>query len=414
MADLTVKAMANKRNAALAAGILTYICLGFLYSWSNYIDFMERSQGWSRTELATVFTVSMLGFAVACILGGALSQRIGSLAVIRMGGAMICLGLVGSGFSTSVWMLCLCFGGLCGVGVGIAYIAAMPCVQAWFPDRLGLISGFLLMTYGLGGTILGSITTKIMAETTWQTGFRVMGLVMGAVILLSSGFLREPKEEQKLCLVQSRTGKEKKTVRKAPETEGGLEADFRTMLSRRSFWLYFAWYVLIASLWMGAVGQAATYALDMGAGRKLATLTAGAITFFNGTGRLLTGWLHDIWSRRRVMMYISVDVLVAVVLMYLGLKFSLLWLLILAVSLIGLGYGASATTNPVVIRRFYGEKDYAQNLGIVNCNGLFSAVLGSTMGPFLIEHYTGYDAMMLYFIGLIAIAFVLQLGIKKP
>ena len=98
----------------------------------------------------------------------------------------------------------------------------------------------------------------------------------------------------------------------------------------------------------------------------------------------------------------------------LGLEFSVLWLLILAVSLVGLGYGAAATTNPVFVRRFYGEKNYAQNLGIVNCNGLFSAFLGSTMGPFLIEHYAGYDAMMLYFIGLIAISFVLQLGIKRP
>ena len=412
--EKSVFQMERKRIQALVAGIFLYICLGFQYSWSNYIDFLERDQGWSRTELAAVFTVCMLCFAAACFLGGTLSQKIGALWVMRLGAVSIFLGLIGSSFAASVLMLCVCFGGLCGGGIGIAYIAAMPCVQQRFPDRLGLISGVLLMTYGLGGTILGTVTTALMAATDWRTGFRVLGIAMGIVMLLASGFLREPDAEEKLYLEERRAQAERgKKAGRPPVETVGIEADMRTMLSRKSFWYYFIWYVLISSLWMGAVGQAATYALDMGAGLKLATLTAGAITFFNGAGRLFAGWLHDVMPRRRVMMGISALVLVAVVLMYLGLKFSILWLLILSVSLIGLGYGASATTNPVFIRRFFGQKNYAQNLGIVNCNGLFSAILGSTMGPLLIQRFAGYDVMMIYFIVLIAIAFVLQLGIKE-
>ena len=50
--EKSVFQMERKRIQALVAGIFLYICLGFQYSWSNYIDFLERDQGWSRTELA--------------------------------------------------------------------------------------------------------------------------------------------------------------------------------------------------------------------------------------------------------------------------------------------------------------------------------------------------------------------------
>ena len=54
-------------------------------------------------------------------------------------------------------MLYLGFGVLCGLGAGFAYNAVMSTMSAWFPDKQGLISGILLMGFGLSAFIVGKI-----------------------------------------------------------------------------------------------------------------------------------------------------------------------------------------------------------------------------------------------------------------
>lgn len=47
------------------------------------------------------------------------------------------------------------FGGLCGFASGFAYNAVLSSVRLWYPDRQGLISGILLMGFGIGAFLIG-------------------------------------------------------------------------------------------------------------------------------------------------------------------------------------------------------------------------------------------------------------------
>ena len=80
---------------------------------------------------------------------------------------------------------------------------------------------------------------------------------------------------------------------------------------------------------------------------------------------------------------------------------------------IGFAYGGTAITNSLIIRKFYGNKYYAENFGVLNFSGALSAFIGpSVVG--LIQVSTGtYATVMMYFIAIAAISFVIQHFIKK-
>lgn len=413
----------KKRGLALAAGLVSYVCLGFLYSWSNYVAYMENDEGWSRTGIAAAFTICIIMFGVGCFMGGTLAKKLGNIRVIRLGALLLMAGLFGAGLSQNLGMLYLFYGGFYGISLGLTYVPIMPLVHAWFPERIGLISGVLLMFYGFGGTIMGEIAMKIVLNSSWETAFKTMGILIFVLIVVSSAFLTGPGEKEAVCLAgiaessdkKKQSAKETKGITKeADGNEETLELNLKGMLKRKSFWYYYFWFTFLSCFWLGAVGQTATFALDMGASVRVATLTAGSITFCNGAGRIVVGWLHDHVSRRKIMMGITFIMLAASVLVYISLVFGILWLLIPSVGFIGISYGAAATTNPVFIRRFYGTKNYSQNYGIVNTNGMFSAFLGSSMGPILIEKSGNYHVMMIYFIALLVISFVFQWKLRRP
>jgi len=82
-------------------------------------------------------------------------------------------------------MLYLSFGVLCGLASGFSYNAVMSSISRWFPDKQGLISGILLMGFGIGAFLIGKLYQAFTPDTTgaWRTSFLVLG---GAIFVVFS------------------------------------------------------------------------------------------------------------------------------------------------------------------------------------------------------------------------------------
>lgn len=409
----------KKRRLALAAGLVTYICVGFIYSWSNFVAPMDSQSGWSRSETSVAFTLSMLTFGICCFLGGMLVKRLDTATVVRIGSLLMLLGIWGTSLTYDVHFMWFLYGIVASAGYGVTYTANMSAVQAWFPDKTGFISGLLLAAYGLGGMITGTIAMIIVNASGWRAAFKVMGIGIGFLTLTAARFIIPPDEEQNILLrslIETDSCDESRKISASCLNPGeqSLDVDLKGMFRRKSWWLYFAWACMASVLWQGTVGQTASFALDMGASVGLATTATGCITVGNGLGRLLFGTLYDRMKRSKVMNLISGLLLLTTAMMFVALAGGHLGLLIAASLLMGLGYGGQASTNPIFIRRFFGDSNYAENFGIVNFNSIFGSVFGVTVGSVLITCFEGYFVMMTYFTIVAALAFIAQSFIRRP
>jgi MFS family permease len=66
------------------------------------------------------------------------------------------------GVVTSLWSLCLCYGGLFGMGVGLSYTPPLVCGYKHFPQHKGLVSGFVVSGFGAGAFVFNQVKGELV------------------------------------------------------------------------------------------------------------------------------------------------------------------------------------------------------------------------------------------------------------
>ena len=88
-------------------------------------------------------------------------------------------------------------------------------------------------------------------------------------------------------------------------------------------------------------------------------------------------------------------------------------LCIVGLCLTGLSYGSCPTMVTSFVSAFYGQKHFATNFSIMNCN-LICASFMATACSSLISAFGGYTAPFVLLLTLAVVALILNLSIKKP
>src|SRR5205823_5852529 len=95
----------------VAAGILvTCMGLGAMFSLGVFLKPISESMGWSRTGISTVALLNWLFMGLGSLVWGALSDRIGTRAVVLCGGVLLGGGLVAASQATTLGQFQLLFG----------------------------------------------------------------------------------------------------------------------------------------------------------------------------------------------------------------------------------------------------------------------------------------------------------------
>ena len=178
-------------------GVIVLLLAGLVYAWSVISKSIAASRpDWSAAQLSMTFTLVMAFFCVGCLIAGILAKKTSPKIYVMIAAVLFLAGfLVASTTGTSVIMLYLGFGILCGLGAGFAYNAVMSTMSAWFPDKQGLISGILLMGFGLSAFIVGKIFAAVTPSTggdEWKVTFRVLAIVIFVVMIICSFFFVKP------------------------------------------------------------------------------------------------------------------------------------------------------------------------------------------------------------------------------
>ena len=398
----------QRRWVYLALGTAALLFAGVIYAWSILKTPLAEQFGWSGKELALNYTLTMWCFCLGGFAGGMLGKQLGSrvcllLAALLAGGGFV---LVAQLSGSSVLPLYLCYGGMGGLGIGLAYNVIISTVNRWFPDKKGLCSGVLMMGFGASALVVGKLAAALMEGPGWRTAYLCVGIALGVVLGLTALFLCAPGSD---------------TVLPAPaprqEGRGGdveaLECTTGQMLRRSSFWLAFFCIVCLSAVGSTVFSFAKDLSMSTGANADFATTLVGVLSICNGLGRILIGSLFDKVGRKRTMLTANLLTILAAGTTLLAAALHSLPLCVAGLCLTGFSYGSSPTISSAFTSAFYGSKHFPLNFSVMNFN-LIPAALTATAAGSLLESSGGFKAPLALLAGLALGSLVLSLMIRKP
>ena len=395
----------NKRIVTLIAGATIYLSIGLIYAWSIFVKPLEAEFGWNRTETSLTFTISMTFFCIGGVISGLLLKKKSGRFIIMLSALLLAAGFLLSSRVETLGGIYMSYGVLCGLGVGLAYNANISTVIRWFPDKVGFISGILLMCFGGGGLILGSVASSLIVSMGFRTTFTILAFTFAVILVVGGLFIKPPGEKDVLPA--------RKLKAKGSE-DYGVEISTLEMLKRKSFWLYFTWSSVLTGAGLAVIGHASVGAQDVGATVSQAALIVGAISVSNGIGRVVVGLIFDRFGRKISVRWSNSTMVIAFTLLSLAIFNESMTLFIMGGIVIGIAYGSIPPTNAAYVNLFYGPKNYALNFSVMNT----AIIPGSILGPLVagaIKTSTGsYLPAFVFILALSVVAYVLQIAIKRP
>jgi len=396
----------NKRWIYLGVGTLLLIFCGLIYGWSLFREpFGQVYTSWTLSQLSMTFTISMTFFCLGGFVAGKLSAKLPPRVIIMMSAVLLLAGFFGvsrmnpDNPDASLPMLYICYGVLGGTGVGFSYNSVIGTMNKWFPDKPGTASGIMLMGFGLGALILGSVATSLVASQGIFKTFMILGIAIFVVLMIGSMFIKVPEAPAE------------KDGQKAAPAEGKTAGE---MLKTPSFWIFFIWCIIGNSGGLMVINSAASIAVLFGA----PAIVGMVVSVFNGAGRVLIGGIFDKVGRKITMLVNIIALLAGGIALLMGAKTTAMILILAGLLCMGIAYGGFPTITSAFINRQYGAKYFATNFSLANFSLIPAAILGPMISSKLVESAGGaYDttfmAIIVCGIGTLVLWAVLNAAVNK-
>ncbi len=405
--------MDKKRWLYAAVGTIILLFAGLVYAWSVIASpIAAYFPEWNKAQLSLTFTICMSFFCFGGLVGGLTAKKIKTRYILWASGILFFIGFFMASKTEELIMLYIGYGILAGFASGLAYNGIMSCVTRWFTDKPGLISGILLMGFGLGSFIIGKVyqafTPAGAGVDAWRESFFIFGIVLVAVLFIGGLIVKAPGKD----FIAPKPHEKKNSGK---NLEVGMDVGPKTMLKRPTFWLYFIWSVCLSAAGLALISQASGIVLEINPAAAAGTVATvvGLISILNGIGRVICGGLFDKIGRKATMLVVNCTFFVAVGLLILALTSTSFTLIIVAFIVSGLAYGGITPMNSAFIGSFYGAKHYPVNYPIVNMN-LLLASFGGTIAGALYDSSGSYLSTFFIMLGAVAVATISSIMIKKP
>lgn len=372
----------SKKWLIAILGTLTHLMLGTVYAWSFFQTPVAESAGWTNSQAAWAFSLSIFMLGVTSAWAGGKMTTFGPRKMAVIGGVLYALGYLISGYALmhhSLLLLYLGFGIIGGIGLGLAYVTPVATVSAWFTKNQGLATGMVVMGFGFGALVMSKLLAPFFLSITGNNlsnTFYYIGLVMLVVIPLSALSLRLPVSE-------GSTTKESASAQP--------KVSFAKDIFGKPFvvvWLVFLVNIIAGMIFISFQSPLLQDLLklqmpsgtDFSNPEVIASLAASGATLiaissvFNGLGRFAWGGFSDKFGRMqtfRLLMLLQAVIFVLLIFVGNPILFSVLVCLVL------LSYGGGFGVLPSLAKDIYGSKLMASAYGAF----LTAWGVGGIIGP---------------------------------
>ncbi len=286
----------------LGACIVAMMAIANLqYAWTLFTVPLTKSLQATLSAVQLAFTLFILAETWLVPVEGYLIDKLGARLVVTIGGVLVGLGWMGSGFAHSLTGLYFWYT-VGGVGAGAVYGASIGTALKWFPDRRGLAAGLAAGAYGFG-TALTVLPIQQMIETRgYESAFIVWGAIQGVIVLAAAQFMLAPTAGWKPRGWVQPTA----STSRVAQSRGNITP--WAMIRTGTFWVMYLMMALVAFGGLMVTAQLKPIAAQTGMDRVVVAFGVTALglalvldRIMNGITRPFWGWVSDHIGRYNTM-----------------------------------------------------------------------------------------------------------------
>jgi len=382
--------MKKNKYLIVLAGMVMQLSIGFIYAYSKWIEPLTTALNWDAHDTKTGFSLAICFLGLTAAFMGKFAQKVGPTKAGLIATLFLTIGLLGTAYAVSVgniYLFYLTFGVLQGIGLGFGYVVPVYTVVKWFPEKPGMASGIIIMSFALGSLLASFLIGPLIVSMGLSGAFATLAIAYGICMLLSALYLANPE---------------------STNTNQHVHIDLtpKEIITDKRFMAL--WLLLFLNVCGGIaiISKAAVLGVEVaGMSAAQATMFVAIIGLFNGIGRLFWSSISDkIGCWATFMLFIAINVVCFALIP--SFSTSLIGFQILTFIVIA-GYGAGFATMPSFVKSIYGAENYGQVLGYT----LTAWSAAAFVGPILLELTTEITIFYLFSI-LLVIALLVGLWLK--
>jgi len=382
--------MSKNKYLIVLAGMVMQLSIGSIYAYSKWIEPLSKELNWDAHDTKTGFSLAICFLGLTAAFMGKFAQKIGPTKAGLIATVFLTIGLLGSAFAVkigSLYLFYLTFGVLQGIGLGFGYIVPVYTVVKWFPDRPGLASGIIIMSFALGSLLASFLIGPLYASMGLSGAFGVLGIVYGICMLLSALYLANP-------------------ISNSNSQHSHQDLTPKQIITDKRF--IALWLLLFLNVCGGIaiISKAAILGEEVvGMSATQSTMFVAIIGLFNGIGRLFWSSISDkIGCWATFMIFIGINAICFALIPTFStdqISFQALTFTIIA------GYGAGFATMPSFVKDIFGADKYGPVLGYT----LTAWSAAAFVGPLLLGLTADISIFYLFAI-LLLVALIVGLWLK--
>lgn len=382
--------MKKNKYLIVLAGMIMQLSIGSIYAYSKWIEPLTKELNWEAHDTKTGFSLAICFLGLTAAFMGKFAQKVGPTKAGLLATLFVTLGLLGTALAVNmgnIYLFYLTFGVLQGIGLGFGYVVPVYTVVKWFPEKPGMASGIIIMSFALGSLLASFLIGSLIVSMGLSGAFATLAIAYGICMLLSALYLANPE---------------------STNTNQHVHIDLtpKEIITDKRFMAL--WLLLFLNVCGGIaiISKAAVLGVEVaGMSAAQATMFVAIIGLFNGIGRLFWSSISDkIGCWATFMLFIAINVVCFALIP--SFSTSLIGFQILTFIVIA-GYGAGFATMPSFVKSIYGAENYGQVLGYT----LTAWSAAAFVGPILLELTTEITIFYLFSI-LLVIALLVGLWLK--
>ncbi|WGR91820.1 MFS transporter [Bradyrhizobium sp. ISRA443] len=350
-----------------AAFVVTFVGFGSAYTFSSFVESLQRDFGASRGSVSLVFSFAGFLYFGLGVISGPLADRWGARKLAALGMALVGLGLMLASQAQTIVQVYAAYSIGIGAGVGCAYVPTLGAVQRWFVRRRGFASGLAVSGIGVGTLVMPPLATWLIASLGWRDSYLVLG-VLAAITGIGSSLLiaDDPRWHG-----TGPDGDPLDSMSSGPVRRGVSIGE--AVRTPRFAGLYAACLISAFGVFVPFV-HLVPFAVDQHVTPALAVLLLGMIGVGSTAGRFFLGSIADRIGRDTFLIAMYVGMAVSLAIWAIAGGF---WSLTVFALLFGVFYGGWVAILPAVVTDHFGGRNVGGIIGILYT----SVAIGTLLGP---------------------------------
>lgn len=380
-------------------------CSGF-YTFSVFLEPLQKTFGWSRTQISLAFTISALLGGVLSPLLGQMISKFGAKNLFLFGSILAGCSLLGLSTIQQLWQYYVIVAVMSVGLICTGQVTATTLITLWFEKRRGTAMGIIMVGIGLGSMAMVFISSMVTQAYGWRIAYSVLGL-MTLVIGIPTILLTIKSKPEDMNLLPY--GKEASLAPgdNLAQSEGyTIKQAMRTM----SFWLI-CLILASGSFMLGGLNTNAI-ALIRSFGADNANGLWGFALGISVVGKGLFGYLFDKISGKALLAACFILHILGFIALAVASTYS--WCIILFILAYGLGLGALLTLGPLLVGDMFGAVNFSKIYGLMGLFQVMGMAGGSVVLAKIYDSTASYQNAVVLMVVLSFTSFVFTILVRRP